>query len=190
MDEQLPLSISNIPNPPIMGHCPVSFQPRRVKKLSRPCTGFSSDDMLLKRFSGFRQFSALKPSGGFPIMGHYVPARLVGVPIWGTSKDTDMTGKKIKIGCASGFWGDSNISTPQLVASKELDYLVFDYLAEITMSIMARQRASHPERGYAHDFVSKVMRGVLPAIAAQGIRVVSNPVGRPSRPSSRSLGWI
>ena len=84
-----------------------------------------------------------------------------------------MTGKKVKIGCASGFWGDSNMSTPQLVASKELDYLVFDYLAEITMSIMARQRASHVERGYAHDFVSKVMPGVLPAIAEQGIRVVS-----------------
>ena len=70
--------------------------------------------------------------------------------------------KTIKIGCASGFWGDSNMSTPQLLGSKELDYLVFDYLAEITMSIMARQRAKNPDYGYAHDFVSKVMREALP----------------------------
>ena len=85
--------------------------------------------------------------------------------------------KTIKIGCASGFWGDSNMSTPQLVASKELDYLVFDYLAEITMSIMARQKAGHPDRGFAHDFVSKVMKDALPEIAKQGIKVVSNAGG-------------
>lgn len=85
--------------------------------------------------------------------------------------------KTIKIGCASGFWGDSNMSTPQLLASKELDYLVFDYLAEITMSIMARQRANNPDRGFAHDFVSKVMRDALPEVAAQGIKVVSNAGG-------------
>ena len=85
--------------------------------------------------------------------------------------------KTFKIGCASGFWGDSNMSTPQLVASKELDYLVFDYLAEVTMSIMARQKAGHPERGFAHDFVSKVMKEALPEIAKQGIKVVSNAGG-------------
>ncbi len=85
--------------------------------------------------------------------------------------------KTIKIGCASGFWGDSNMSTPQLLGSKELDYLVFDYLAEITMSIMARQRAKNPDYGYAHDFVSKVMREALPEVAAQGVKVISNGGG-------------
>lgn len=85
--------------------------------------------------------------------------------------------KSIKIGCASGFWGDSNMSTAQLVNSKQLDYLVFDYLAEITMSIMARQYAKNPDHGFAHDFVSKVMRDALPEIAAQGITVVSNAGG-------------
>ena len=77
--------------------------------------------------------------------------------------------KTIKIGCASGFWGDSNMSTPQLLASEEMDYLVFDYLAEITMSIMARQRAKNADMGYAHDFVSRVMKEALPEIAKQKI---------------------
>jgi len=95
--------------------------------------------------------------------------------------------KTIKIGCASGFWGDSNMSTPQLLASKEMDYLVFDYLAEITMSIMARQHAKNPEFGYAHDFVSKVMKDALPEIAAQGVKVVSNGGGVNPESCGRAL---
>lgn len=95
--------------------------------------------------------------------------------------------KTIKIGCASGFWGDSNMSTPQLLASKEMDYLVFDYLAEITMSIMARQHSKNPEFGYAHDFVSKVMKDALPEIAAQGVKVVSNGGGVNPESCGRAL---
>jgi len=95
--------------------------------------------------------------------------------------------KTIKLGCASGFWGDSNMSTPQLLASKEMDYLVFDYLAEITMSIMARQKSKNPEFGYAHDFVSKVMKDALPEIAAQGVKVVSNGGGVNPESCGRAL---
>ena len=57
-----------------------------------------------------------------------------------------MTGKAIRIGGASGYWGESAMATPQLLAAGGLDYIVFDYLAEITMSIMARAKDERPER--------------------------------------------
>ena len=87
-----------------------------------------------------------------------------------------MAGKVIKIGGASGFWGESPVSVPQLLKA-DLDYIVFDYLAEITMSIMARARAADPQMGYAVDFVTAVMRPHLKTIAERKIKVVSNAGG-------------
>jgi hypothetical protein len=87
-----------------------------------------------------------------------------------------MTGKVIRIGGASGFWGDSSVGAPQLVAAG-VDYLVFDYLAELTMSILAAARGKNPELGYATDFVTVTMKAILKDVVAKNIRVISNAGG-------------
>lgn len=83
----------------------------------------------------------------------------------------------LRIGGASGFWGDAARATPMLLNTPDLDYIVYDYLAEITMSIMARARAKDDTKGYASDFVSAAMAPNLKLIADRGIKVVSNAGG-------------
>ena len=85
--------------------------------------------------------------------------------------------RTVRIGGASGFWGDSAVGAPQLVNSGLIDYLVFDYLAETTMAILAAARAGKPELGYATDFVDTAMKQVLPQVMQRGIKVIANAGG-------------
>jgi hypothetical protein len=82
----------------------------------------------------------------------------------------------MRIGCGSGFWGDSALGAAQLVERGAIDVLVLDYLAEITMSILARMRARRPDAGYATDFVD-VIAALGPQLAARRIKVVANAGG-------------
>lgn len=86
--------------------------------------------------------------------------------------------KSIKIGGASGFWGDSFIATSQLLNNdNKLDFIVYDYLAEITMSILARARTKDSKHGYAIDFVTSVMKMNLRQISDQKVKIISNAGG-------------
>ena len=96
-------------------------------------------------------------------------------------------GKVVRIGGASGFWGDSMLGAPQLVNAGRIDYLVFDYLAETTMAILASARARKPEMGYATDFVDIAMKAVLPEVMRRGIKVVANAGGINPRACAEAL---
>ena len=88
-----------------------------------------------------------------------------------------MSDKKVRVGCASAFYGDSQLAARQLVDKGEIDYLVFDYLAEATMAILARAKATNADFGYAVDFVTVAMKDVLSDCSKKGIKVIANAGG-------------
>src|SRR5256714_3127080 len=89
-----------------------------------------------------------------------------------------MTAQKetIRIACGQGFWGDMLDAPVRQVNEGQIDYLMLDYLAEVTMSIMQKQRARDPKAGYARDFVP-LMKQILPACVERNIRVTANAGG-------------
>ena len=96
-----------------------------------------------------------------------------------------MSEKVIHIGGASGAWGDSPMAIPQLLTA-DVHYLMMDYLAEVTMSLLARARMKDPNAGFPPDFVAYLKRS-LPEIARRRIKVVSNGGGVNPQAAKRAL---
>lgn len=93
----------------------------------------------------------------------------------------------LRIGGASAFWGDSALGAIQLVERGGVDVLVFDYLAELTMSILSAARARDETAGWASDFVFAAMKPTLKTIAEKNIRVLSNAGGLNPRACAAAL---
>jgi hypothetical protein len=87
-----------------------------------------------------------------------------------------MSERVVRVAAGQGFWGDWLEAPVRQVRGGPIDYLMMDYLAEVTMSIMQKQRSRDPKAGYARDFVP-LMERILPDIVAKRIKVTSNAGG-------------
>jgi hypothetical protein len=87
-----------------------------------------------------------------------------------------MTKQRIVIANCGGFWGDDPGAARRQVEGGPIDYLTMDYLAEVTMAILQKQRARKPEAGYPADFLTH-LRDVLPTCVQRGIRIITNAGG-------------
>jgi hypothetical protein len=84
--------------------------------------------------------------------------------------------EKVRVAGGQGFWGDLLTAPVEQVRGGQIDYLMLDYLAEVTMSILQKQKSRDPNAGYARDFVS-LMREILPDCIERNIKVTANAGG-------------
>src|SRR5688572_18018290 len=82
----------------------------------------------------------------------------------------------VRVAAGQGFWGDWLEAPRRQVEGGPIDYLMLDYLAEVTMSILQKQKERDASMGYARDFVG-AMESVFPAVANRGVRVIANAGG-------------
>src|ERR1700704_4713792 len=82
----------------------------------------------------------------------------------------------VRVPSGQGFWGDSLDAPRRQVEGGPVDYLMLDYLAEVTMSILQKQKERDPQMGYARDFIG-AMESVLPAVVDRGVKVIANAGG-------------
>ena len=92
-----------------------------------------------------------------------------------------MSERTVRIASGQGFWGDWQEAPRLQVRGGSIDYLMLDYLAEITMSILQRQKKKNPDLGYAVDFLDQ-LEECLPLIVKKKVRVIAsaggiNPIG-------------
>ena len=82
----------------------------------------------------------------------------------------------VRVASGQGFWGDWLEAPRRQVEGGSVDYLMLDYLAEVTMSILQKQKERDPRMGYARDFIGAI-ESVLPAVTGRGVRVIANAGG-------------
>ena len=82
----------------------------------------------------------------------------------------------VRVAAGQGFWGDWLEAPRRQVEGGPIDYLMLDYLAEVTMSILQKQKERDPAMGYARDFIG-AMESVFPAVATRGVKVIANAGG-------------
>jgi hypothetical protein len=82
----------------------------------------------------------------------------------------------VRVASGQGFWGDWLEAPRRQVEGGPVDYLMLDYLAEVTMSILQKQKERDPRMGYARDFIG-AMESVFPAVAERGVKVIANAGG-------------
>lgn len=85
--------------------------------------------------------------------------------------------KKIAIGGGQGFWGDSPDAAIHMIRKADIQYLACDYLAELTLSIMARQKIKDPSKGYAPDFVTRLLKEAGRQAYDKNIKIITNAGG-------------
>src|SRR6201995_4065852 len=84
-----------------------------------------------------------------------------------------MAADSVRLGCWAAFWGDTSTAVDQILDGAEIDYLISDYLSEITMALLARARAKDPDAGFVPDAI-RVLAPRLKEIHERGIKVVTN----------------
>jgi hypothetical protein len=98
--------------------------------------------------------------------------------------------RSIRVGNGAGFWGDNLDAPKRLAEGGRLDYLTLEYLAELTLSILAHQRSRNPQSGFVTDFLT-VLETLVPALAKQpGLKIVTNAGGMAPRECARQAAAI
>src|SRR6185436_6913242 len=99
---------------------------------------------------------------------------------------TNQSGRIVRVAAGQGFWGDWLEAPRRQAEGGQIDYLMLDYLAEVTMSILQKQKERDPKMGYARDFVGAI-DSVLPGIVERGVRVIANAGGVNPEACARAL---
>src|SRR5215831_17428057 len=96
----------------------------------------------------------------------------------------------IKIANGAGFLGDNLDAPRRLVEGAQIDYLTLEYLAELTLSILARRREKDPAAGYAADFIT-VLESLWPALKSQpNVRIVTNAGGMNPKACAKAAATV